>query len=85
MSQQSRILAGVFCIGNNGGVGFQFLNGLHRAGQTAAVVGVERDDGLAREVILVKERVDRHRQIAPPVGITDEDGIVVVKVVDVVS
>ena len=43
-------------------------------------VRVERDDGLAREIIFVKQRVDDHREGVPPHRIADEDVVIAVDV-----
>ena len=68
---------------DDGGVWLQLLDRLDGAGEAAAVVDVEGDDGLAGEVILVKEAVHRHRQVGPPVRVADKDGVVLVQVLDV--
>ena len=68
---------------DDGGVWLQLLDRLDGAGEAAAVVDVEGDDGLAGEVIFVKEAVHRHRQVGPPVRVADKDGVVLVQVLDV--
>ena len=45
----------------------------------------ERNDGLATEIILVKERIERLGHIVPPVGKPDEHDIVLVQILDVGS
>ncbi len=52
-------------------------NGIRKA---AAAVGVKGNNRLAGKIVLVKERVQDHRHIAPPVGITDKDIFVGIKV-----
>lgn len=42
----------------------------------AAAVGAERDDNFAREIVLLKEGVKRHRQLIPPNRIANEDNVV---------
>ena len=44
---------------------------------------IEGDDGFPGKIILIKEAVHRHREIRPPVGIADENGIVLIQVFDV--
>ena len=40
-------------------------------------VRVERNNGLAAEIVLVEQRVNDHREGVPPHGIADENGIIV--------
>lgn len=40
-------------------------------------MGAERDDSLAMPVVLLNERIYGHRHITPPVGVTDEDDVVI--------
>ena len=56
---------------------FDCGNGIRKA---AAAVGVKGNNRLAGKIVLVKERVENHRHIAPPVGITDKDIFVGIKV-----
>ena len=40
-------------------------------------MGAEGNDGLALPVVFLDKRIDSHRHFAPPIGITDENDIVI--------
>ncbi len=42
----------------------------------------ERHDGFPAKIVLIKERVERHRHIIPPIGEADEDNIVVFQILN---
>ena len=45
---------------------------------------IEGDNGFARKIVSVEECIQDHRQVSPPVGITDENGIVFIEVLNAV-
>lgn len=61
-------------------VRLQFSNRLHSAGCAAASVGDERDNGFRAEIVGFQKTVNRHRQVGPPVGIPQQDYIVLLKI-----
>src|SRR5699024_8830312 len=67
---------------NNSCIRLQLFNGLDGAGEAASVMDIKRDNCLAGKVILVKETVYRHGEVSPPVGITDENGIILIQIIN---
>ena len=43
-------------------------------------MGIERNNGLAGKIIFIKERVEDHWHIAPPVGIADKNRVVLFQI-----
>ena len=58
-------------------IGFKLTNGIICTAVVRTHVRIERNDRLAAEIVLVKQRVNDHREGVPPHGITDKNGIIV--------
>ena len=59
---------------------FQLFDTIYRARQAAPSAGAKRCDRLAGEVITVKERVQDHGHVTPPIGVAHIHNIVLLKV-----
>lgn len=69
----------------HGGFRLQLPYGLDGIRETTAAMRTERDNSFIAEVVFIKERVEWHRHIVPPVGESNEDHIVVIEIFDVCS
>ena len=66
--------------GGEVGIGNGHLDLADAAAKAAAFVGAERNDLLSGKVIALQEGENGHRRKAPPIGIAQDDGVVLVHV-----
>lgn len=64
----------------DGGAGAGLPEVFQAVAETAALMGGERDDGLAAEVVRLQEGQHAHRHRAAPAGPSDEDDIIGIRV-----
>lgn len=57
------------------GIGLHTGDNFNRAGRSAAAVSIERHNGFAGKVMLLKESAENHRQLIIPNGIAKKDHI----------
>ena len=62
------------------GLGNGHLDLADAAAKAAALMGAERDNLLAGEIIALQECENSHRRHAPPIGIAEDDGVVLIHV-----